>query len=163
MFGKRSILHICAATALAVSLPAAGGAKDNNRHFLKESGAQVHKIQGCPPGLAKKNPPCIPPGQAKKLGGYDRYDDDRYYDRVRDDNHDRRDDDRYVYHDRYDTYYDYRIGEYVRDNYIIVDAPGRYGLDPNRTYYNVNNQIYQVDRDTQQVLAIIGLAQRILN
>jgi len=22
---------------------------------------------GCPPGLAKKNPPCIPPGQAKKL------------------------------------------------------------------------------------------------
>jgi hypothetical protein len=24
---------------------------------------------GCPPGLAKKNPPCIPPGQAKKLFG----------------------------------------------------------------------------------------------
>jgi len=24
---------------------------------------------GCPPGLAKKNPPCIPPGQAKKLYG----------------------------------------------------------------------------------------------
>jgi hypothetical protein len=22
---------------------------------------------GCPPGLAKKNPPCVPPGQAKKL------------------------------------------------------------------------------------------------
>ncbi len=22
----------------------------------------------CPPGLAKKNPPCIPPGQAKKYG-----------------------------------------------------------------------------------------------
>ena len=22
---------------------------------------------GCPPGLAKRNPPCIPPGQAKKL------------------------------------------------------------------------------------------------
>lgn len=21
---------------------------------------------GCPPGLAKKNPPCVPPGQAKK-------------------------------------------------------------------------------------------------
>ena len=24
---------------------------------------------GCPPGLAKKNPPCLPPGQAKKLYG----------------------------------------------------------------------------------------------
>lgn len=22
--------------------------------------------KGCPPGLAKKNPPCVPPGQAKK-------------------------------------------------------------------------------------------------
>jgi len=22
--------------------------------------------RGCPPGLAKKNPPCVPPGQAKK-------------------------------------------------------------------------------------------------
>jgi hypothetical protein len=24
------------------------------------------KDKGCPPGLAKKDPPCIPPGQAKK-------------------------------------------------------------------------------------------------
>lgn len=24
--------------------------------------------RNCPPGLAKKNPPCIPPGQAKKYG-----------------------------------------------------------------------------------------------
>ena len=23
-------------------------------------------IYNCPPGLAKKNPPCVPPGQAKK-------------------------------------------------------------------------------------------------
>jgi hypothetical protein len=26
-----------------------------------------HYQANCPPGLAKKNPPCIPPGQAKKL------------------------------------------------------------------------------------------------
>ncbi len=31
--------------------------------------------RGCPPGLAKKNNGCLPPGQAKKMG--DRY-DDRY-------------------------------------------------------------------------------------
>ena len=30
-------------------------------------------INGCPPGLAKKNNGCMPPGQAKKYG-YDRYD-----------------------------------------------------------------------------------------
>lgn len=27
-------------------------------------------IDGCPPGLRKKNPPCVPPGQAKKQGYY---------------------------------------------------------------------------------------------
>lgn len=30
----------------------------------------------CPPGLAKKNPPCVPPGQAKKWNLGDRYDGD---------------------------------------------------------------------------------------
>lgn len=29
--------------------------------------AQSH-IGHCPPGLAKKNPPCVPPGQARKNG-----------------------------------------------------------------------------------------------
>ena len=36
----------------------------------------------CPPGLAKKNNGCLPPGQAKKRGDYDR--DNRYYDERRD-------------------------------------------------------------------------------
>ena len=27
-------------------------------------------IDGCPPGLRKKNPPCVPPGQARKQGYY---------------------------------------------------------------------------------------------
>ena len=37
------------------------------------------KFRNCPPGLAKKNPPCIPPGQAKKSYGIgDRYYDDDY-------------------------------------------------------------------------------------
>ena len=45
------------------------------------------KFGNCPPGLAKKNPPCIPPGQAKKIYGIgDRYYNDDYltdYDRYR--------------------------------------------------------------------------------
>ena len=30
------------------------------------SEAAFADTKGCPPGLAKKNPPCVPPGQAKK-------------------------------------------------------------------------------------------------
>ena len=30
------------------------------------TGAAFADAKGCPPGLAKKNPPCVPPGQAKK-------------------------------------------------------------------------------------------------
>ena len=30
----------------------------------------------CPPGLANKNPPCVPPGQARKWNLGDRYDGD---------------------------------------------------------------------------------------
>jgi hypothetical protein len=43
---------------------------------------------GCPPGLAKKNPPCVPPGLAKQGAAQDRlYRGDYYdrsYDRIRD-------------------------------------------------------------------------------
>ena len=37
---------------------------------------------GCPPGLAKKNNGCLPPGQAKKMGDnrFDRFDDRRFED-----------------------------------------------------------------------------------
>ena len=51
--------------------------------------AALAKSKGgnCPPGLAKKNPPCVPPGQAKKgYGVGDKYYYDEYlsdYDRRR--------------------------------------------------------------------------------
>jgi len=36
--------------------------------------AQGNGHGGCPPGLARKNPPCVPPGQAKKAySAGDRY------------------------------------------------------------------------------------------
>ena len=37
---------------------------ENGRYTRRES-----SFQGCPPGLAKKNNGCLPPGQARKLGG----------------------------------------------------------------------------------------------
>ncbi|MBE9638048.1 excinuclease ABC subunit A [Salipiger mangrovisoli] len=92
---------------------------------------------GCPPGLAKKNAACMPPGQYKKL-------DQRHHDRDHD-----RDRDEVHYH-RYDR------GERIRDNYIVIRDPGRYQLDPRRTYYNVDDYVYRVDPDTGAVLDIIG-------
>ena len=95
--------------------------------------------KGCPPGLAKKNAACMPPGQYKKLPQA-RHDHDRY-------DHDR---DRDVHYHRYDR------GERIRDNYIVIRDPGRYQLDPRRTYYNVDDYVYRVDPDTGAVLDIIG-------
>ena len=45
----------------------------------------------------------------------------------------------------------------------MLDRPSLYGLDPGSTYYRANGGIYQVDRQTQQILGIIGLASSILN
>jgi len=80
--------------------------------------------KGCPPGLAKKSVPCVPPGQAKKGHGY---------------------------------------GDRVTGDYVIIRNPGRYGLDPDETYYRVGDQIVRVDRDTRKILDFIGAAAAILN
>jgi hypothetical protein len=50
--------------------PGGGKGKGNKTHFKhgERSDLGVHRgyASSCPPGLAKKNPPCIPPGQARK-------------------------------------------------------------------------------------------------
>ncbi|EAQ01467.1 hypothetical protein OB2597_01222 [Pseudooceanicola batsensis HTCC2597] len=90
----------------------------------------VIEAKGCPPGLAKKSPACVPPGQAKthRLDIGDRLQDDGFGTR-----------------------------------YVLVRDPGRYGLDPYGTYYEIAGQVYQVDRETHDVLALIGAAARVLN
>lgn len=90
--------------------------------------------KGCPPGLAKKHNGCTPPGHAK--GGHDR-DDDRHSHYVR--------------------------GDRITRDYIIIDHPDRYGLDPRRTYYRSGDYIYMVDRETREVLNLIGAVSAILN
>lgn len=35
---------------------------------FKAARGQGVGVGGCPPGLAKKNPPCVPPGQARSYG-----------------------------------------------------------------------------------------------
>ncbi|WP_338547762.1 excinuclease ABC subunit A [Roseovarius phycicola] len=78
----------------------------------------------CPPGLAKKNNGCLPPGQAKKL---------------------------------------YGAGDRINGDYIILRNPGRHGLDPDETYYRVGDYVYRVDRDTREVLDLIGAIARVLD
>ncbi len=44
---------------------------DRNKHAKRahrdnHHRGNVHYRSDCPPGLAKKNPPCVPPGQARK-------------------------------------------------------------------------------------------------
>lgn len=82
---------------------------------------------GCPPGLANKNPLCMPPGQYKKLYEHKRYrrgdeiSDWRSYDRLR--------------------YREYGLLE-----------PG-----PGRSYIRIGNDAYLIAEATQRVIEVINL------
>jgi len=108
----RTLLLLAGATALASTSPALAdpGKGHGNPHAVKGYGGHVgYGTGGCPPGLAKKNNGCLPPGQAKKLFargqrvpyGYDglmRYDRLPYELRNR---YDLDRNDRYIYRDGY--------------------------------------------------------------
>ena len=79
----KQTLLILGASALAFAAPAAaksdkGHGKGHSQHGAhatmghgKHNKAQMYAYsgRGCPPGLAKKNAMCLPPGQFKKLYG----------------------------------------------------------------------------------------------
>lgn len=113
----RTILY---ATALGVTLLPVATEAGNHK---SDKGNHKAGIGHCPPGLAKKNPPCVPPGQARK----------------------------------------YDIGDRIDDDYIILRNPGRYGLDRDETYYRVGDSIYRVDRETREVLDLIGAIGAVLD
>jgi hypothetical protein len=124
-------------------------------------------IAGCPPGLAKKNPPCVPPGQVRnRLPYYDRPDfwglrlgDGRYW---------------------YDDGYLYRMGPDGRIGGFIPLLGGAlaignlwptfyqpvalppyyenyYGLGPYSDYRYADNVIYRVDPETAAITSIAAL------
>ncbi len=138
---KRIILPL---TVALLAVPGLAIAKNDHGNKGKSfRGHQaVHASAGCPPGLAKKSPACVPPGLAKK--------------QVRGDDH------------RHDHDHVIRVGEYLDpayygDRYVLVRDPGRYGLDPYGTYYRIDGNVFQVNRETQEVLALIGAVSAILN
>ena len=82
--------------------------------------------KGCPPGLAKKAVPCVPPGQVKPSHGYQR-------------------------------------GDVITGDYIVIRDPGRYGLNPNETYYRVGDNVFRVDRETREILNLVGAVAAVLD
>jgi len=136
-------------------------------------------IAGCPPGLAKKNNGCRPPGQVKNdnvqivqrnpydwlFNRYDRYDDrnDRRYD--------------YRYDNGYLYRYDQQGGGLLGYLPLLGGAlssgsiwPSQYRYEPTPTYYNeyygLNDQydyryaggaIYGVDRQTSTISNVMAL------
>ena len=61
----KQALILAAMAVLATSGPASGKPGHGNSH--QNSGSPVgYGVGGCPPGLAKKNPACMPPGRYKK-------------------------------------------------------------------------------------------------
>jgi hypothetical protein len=67
----KRLLLLTGAAALAFASPALArpGNGHGNGHGPAFAGPAGYGVGGCPPGLAKKAVPCMPPGQAKKLFG----------------------------------------------------------------------------------------------
>ena len=80
--------------------------------------------QGCPPGIAKKNNGCLPPGQAKKILG---------------------------------------LGDRLEGDYVLIRNPNRFCLNPYSTYSRLGDYVYRVDRETKEVLDLIGAVAAVLN
>lgn len=102
--------------------------KANKAHGKSETrgfGATSYTIADCPPGLAKKNPPCIPPGLAKKS-------------------------------------HPYQPGDHLSGDYRVIDG-GHYGWDPRYGYYRQDGYVIQVDRQTMQVIGLMGAVADLLN
>jgi hypothetical protein len=76
----RHLVLIAGAAALAVAGPTLakpgnghGNGHENGHGHWNDNGRADYGGGGCPPGLAKKNNGCMPPGQARKLYRGQRY------------------------------------------------------------------------------------------
>ena len=119
--------------------------------------AALAKDKGCPPGLAKKTPACVPPGLAKKG--------------VTAEDWANRGDDDYEVGDRLgDDYEILRVGDRVifdGEEYVVVSTDGRtilkrgddyYRLPKDGSYVRVGDSFIRVDPETKAVIEIIQLA-----
>ena len=85
----------------------------------------------CPPGLAKKNPPCVPPGQAKKGVTARIIGQDVPFD-------------------------PYGIGDRLPDGYVTVIDPRLFAPNDNAYYVRSGDSLYRIDGETGLILDLIG-------
>lgn len=101
------------------------------------SGAAFADSKGCPPGLAKKNPPCVPPGLAKKG---------------------------VTAHDWQDRHH---IGDTVdQDDFWYLDDYPRYDLPRlpyGQRYAVVDGRIVVIDADSYRILQLIRVFTALVN
>ena len=90
-------------------------------------------LQSCPPGLAKKDPPCVPPGLAKK-GVTATNSADRY-----------------------------GVGDRLPESYEVIVDPRLFEPGINTRYVRYGDSVYRVDQDTGIVLNIIRLVSGLVN
>ena len=103
----KHLFILAGVAALAATAPALAKPDHAKRHGQR--GAMGYGAGGCPPGLAKKNNGCLPPGQAKKLFnvgqrlpyGYNSYTPYGSLPPYLRDRYDLDDDYRYIYRDDY--------------------------------------------------------------
>lgn len=57
----------------------------------------------------------------------------------------------------------YHRGDRIYGDYVVLRDPGRHGLDPGETYYRVGDRVYRVNRETREVLDLIGAAAAVLD
>ena len=144
---KTSIILACTLALLAAPALADNKGKGKGKAYK----GNHHVTAFCPPGLAKKRPACVPPGQAKKAARVDR-------------DHDHDHDDRVILRigDRH-----YRVGDrLVEPSYHYVRRPDLYGLDPlydGTRYVIVGNNLMRVNSETLELLALTRIVDSILD
>ena len=161
--------------------------RDRDDRFLDDrrvrSAYRDGNYDNCPPGLAKKNNGCLPPGQAKKIYARgDRFDSDIYrnynlplaYRGFYSDTPDyfyRYDDDGYIYRVNRDTSLvsglipllggGFGVGQVLPAGYDVYNVPLQYRdtyYDSDDAYYRYgDNAIYQVDPQSMMIENVVAL------
>jgi hypothetical protein len=116
--------RICIAAALAALLVVTGAEAKNGKSD-GNSGSQAGGT-ACPPGLAKKDPPCIPPGQAK--GG----------------------------ETNQPVFPAYVIGQTLSPDYVIVLDPLRYMNWSDGVLAVFEGNLYRISRGDGHILDLLG-------
>ena len=121
--------------------------------------------KGCPPGLAKKTPACVPPGQAKKgVTGRDwQARPERYEagDRISRDRYERlREGDRIIFDGEEYTVVDTDNGTILKRGDDWYRLPRQKDDDD---YVRVDSDIFRINRETQEIIEVMRLADLIMS